>query len=146
MLYAEADAAMYRAKELGKNRFAFSDIPDIDQETVQDESPPMINMLDLRTLLNNIGNGIEIMHGSADGQVIPLYINDSLLNLLGRLSRERFNELYGGDALAGVHPDDLPGVLAAHNDATATGSTPMRVSFRTLGAHDIYFPVRMAGT
>lgn len=105
LLYAEADAALYKAKAIGKNCFVIADEND---EKSGEFLPPAngIISLNLRGLLNHLGGGIEIYHGTPDGKLVPIFCNETFLRFLGGMTEQEYLDIYDGDAFDGVHPDD----------------------------------------
>ncbi|MDO4540212.1 MAG: EAL domain-containing protein [Syntrophomonadaceae bacterium] len=139
-LYAEADAALYKAKAMGKNRFAFAD--DLEALTTIDSA--MIERgamsVNLRGLLNNLGGGVEIYRGTPSGALTPMFCNQGLLKLLGGLTEKEFFDIYGQDAFYGVHAEDRDELMAVYGQALRE-RVPFRHTYRLLGANDAYYYV-----
>ena len=74
------------------------DISRIDQELMRENE---MN----QTILNVIPAGIAVIRHDPDGHMEPEFFSDGFLNLTG-MSREDAWDLYGADAMHGVHPDD----------------------------------------
>ncbi len=143
-LYFEADSALYQAKSIGKNCYAFADARGDYASDALFTPPASAGSFSLRSLLNNIGGGIGIFHGTEDGCVTPLFCNESLLHLMGGLSIEQYMQLYGKDAFAGIHANDLSGVASVYETAKAARA-PFRATYRVRGADMRYIWVSAVG-
>lgn len=61
----------------------------------------------LQRLMNDTPGGFARMKQLPDGCSVPVFINDGFCRMMG-MTYEEVRALYGGNAYAGVHPDDLP--------------------------------------
>ena len=68
-LYAEADAALYRAKSEGKNRYAFAESDDKDAEGLSPLDNEPSSAVHLRALLENLEGAVIVCDVDAGGEV-----------------------------------------------------------------------------
>ncbi len=107
-LYAEADAALYKAKALGKNTYAFSDERDViavDSSLSASLKNDLISY-NLRGLFDNLASGIAIFHGNEANRLTPMFCNAGLPTLLN-ITQEQFFSHMTAENGYGIHPDDL---------------------------------------
>ena len=113
-LYAEADAALYRAKKAGKNRYA---LPDDAGSPAGGGAVDLTNTIQLRMLLEYMDGGVAVVEVNQGLHIT--YISPSFYKMMGR-SQEQFNSARL-DLLALVHPADRPSLEAALYRAAASG-------------------------
>lgn len=58
------------------------------------------------SLMNDTPGGFVRMHVLPDRRIVPVMFNDGFYKLVG-MDYTRLMELYGNDAMAGVHPEDI---------------------------------------
>lgn len=144
-LYAEADAALYEAKREGKNRYSVFHAPSEAETDTVAPACPVINTVNLHTLLNKIDAGVIIFRaGPGETMPVPAFFNDSLLALMGGLTRKEAMKLYR-DPLSAVHPEDLDRVYEEFKHSYSM-ETVLHTSFRMCGKDDVYFWVSVGTT
>ncbi len=105
-LYAEADAALYKAKHSGKNTFAFANIKGDSSFDQMSKPRHESDLMSLNNILNDIGVSVLVFKGSSPDELIPVYCNTAYTKLSG-LTGEDFRRTLAKDNLYGVHPDDI---------------------------------------
>ncbi len=78
---------------------------DLDRKILNDNET-------LLSLMNDTPGGFVRMRVRPDGAIVPIYFNQGFQTLVG-MNNDELMALYGEDAMAGVHPDDLAVVYAA---------------------------------
>ena len=91
-LYSEADAALYKAKNLGKNRFVFSEDSDIKSFAL--EAPVADISVNLQTVLDGI-DGVFIIAEVREDELIVLYSSNPLYSqdVIESMPAEEYNAL-----------------------------------------------------
>ena len=74
----------------------------------------------LLSLMNDTPGGFVRMRVNPDGSIVPVYFNSGFYKLVG-MDRASLMALYGVNAMAGVHPEDLPIVREAVTRLLAGG-------------------------
>lgn len=74
------------------------DISEITQELIQEKERN-------QTILNAIPAGIAVLRYDPDGHIEPEFFSEGFAALSG-MTRQEAEEMYGQDAMSGVHPDD----------------------------------------
>lgn len=82
----------------------------------------MIENQEKLAVMDGIPGGFVRMQVMPDGCVIPRYQSEGLRKLLG-MNVDEVDAVYGDDALAGVHPDDVGIVRAAIGEMLKRGET-----------------------
>ena len=117
-LYAEADAALYRAKSEGKNRYAFAESDDKDAEGLSPLDNEPSSAVHLRALLENLEGAVIVCDVDAGGEVKVVYTSPSAFKTFKR-TKEQI-----GDAGRGIFsvalPEDAPGLISAIRTAAET--------------------------
>lgn len=129
VLYAEADSALYRAKQLGKNRFVFA-----DEKSILWEEKTALSTVNLRMLLENADAAI-LQTEFFDGEDISVtYSSHSLFSEV-----EGNNAFYTGARVENVwesiFPEDLNGFKMLIKASTITGD-PLDISCRVKTKED----------
>ena len=137
-LYAEADAALYNAKAKGKNCYSISSELSASECVITTENPRSTISLNLRNLIDNLGGGIEINHGTPDGILKPMFCNESFYDLLGGISEDEFMTIYGENAYAGVHHDDVAELQKLSSEALYSGKQ-LQHTYRMMGKDGSYY-------
>ena len=91
-LYSEADAALYKAKNLGKNRFVFSE--DSDVKSFALDTPVADISVNLQTVLDGI-DGVFIIAEVREDELIILYSSDPMYSqdVIESMPAEEYNAL-----------------------------------------------------
>jgi|GEM_PF-7087704 len=101
-LYAEADAALYRAKNAGKNRYALPENAGLPPAAPADVS----SAIQLRTLLEHMDGGVVVVEVTDSLRIT--YVSPSFYKMMRRSPEET-----GKDLLALVCPEDRPALEQA---------------------------------
>ncbi len=130
-LYSEADVALYKAKDAGKNTCAFAEGQDAPA-TSKGASSTDAAVLDLRSMLNQISFGIVIFHGNscAPEDIKPIFCNDGYLRMSG-FTAESFKEQLQNRNDYCIHPDDIKAVKKQFAKALFTRE-PFKYTFRVV--------------
>ncbi|MDO5562289.1 MAG: diguanylate cyclase, partial [Synergistaceae bacterium] len=107
-LYAEADSALYRAKLDGKNRYAFVNSSDTEEEGLSPAENQMASSVHLRTLLEDLEGAVVIYDADADGKIKISYTSPSIFKVFKRDPRDIGSS--GQKLMSAVLPGDLPGL------------------------------------
>ncbi|MDO5112135.1 MAG: EAL domain-containing protein [Clostridia bacterium] len=135
-LYAEADTALYQSKADGRNRYTIFDQESGEAPAVEEQDALMASV-NLRTLLNSIDGGIAILHTEAGRELVPAFLSDSFLSMLGGLTLEEAYAKSAAGILSCIHPDDRERVRTEYAAAMADGHT-LRTTYRLIGKDDTY--------
>lgn len=122
-LYAGADAALYRAKNAGKNRYAIG-AGDHQQDDTQ-ESAELSGIVQLRTLLEHMDGGVVLVE--AGERVAVSYVSPSFYKSLHR-GRAEVGD-HGEKALDLVLDEDRPALIAALRN-TAQSNSVLDTAYR----------------
>lgn len=122
-LYAQADAALYKSKALGKNTYVFSDeLEVINTDSASSIIENNIISISMKRVLDNLASGIAIFHGDNNSMVAPLMCNEALPKLLG-ISYDDFSYHLSYDNMFAIHPDDYAQAKLVFYDAIETGES-----------------------
>lgn len=94
-------------------------------------------------LMDGIPGGFVRMKMMPDGVTVPLYFSKGFQELLG-MDKEELKDLYGKDAMAGVHPDDMEIVRDALSTIINQGEVN-NVSYRLCNGNGDYVRVSIFG-
>lgn len=133
-LYAEADAALYKAKSKGKNCFSFADFSGGERDDLSLSDGDMSSAVHLRTLLEDIDGGVIVCEANADATVSIVYASPSLFKAFNR-SRDEIGE-DGRKMFSTILPEDRLGFENAVLTSAFCGSVmdyTYRVSLRDGG-------------
>ncbi len=136
-LYEEAGSALARARASGKNSYAFADAPNAETADMGQSASLRSMALNLRGLLNHLGGGVEIYHGTKDGRIIPQFRNRTQLDLIGDMTEREQLDTYAQNPFFGVHPEDVETFKAAFYTSLAQ-SSQLQHTYRIKGKHGGY--------
>lgn len=143
-LYQEADLAMYRSKNSGKNRFTIYSSVDEGIKSLIPQSGSLINTVNLHALLNKIDAGIIIYHAAPnDKYASPIFISESFLAMVGGISLEEAFDIYQGDSHNTIHPEDRERVIAEY-DLAIREDKALRSEYRVVGRGGAYYRMIVA--
>lgn len=92
-------------------------------------------------LLDDIPESFMRLKLMSDGRLVPIYLNNATKSLIG-MTDEQFTEVYGKNAIEGLHPDDIPLAREAFLKAFESGDGIGRV-YRLRCGDGSYLPVRL---
>ena len=94
----------------------------VNDITLEREAQQHIRALNenLQTMMADIPGGYARIRVMPDGRLDPIYLNNGFYKLVGMSARE-VAKLYDGDAMAGVHPDDMDAARAAVEEMLTKG-------------------------
>ena len=121
-LYSEADSALYKAKERGKNRCIIADSGDecdTNGLSASAESE-LANSVHLRTLLNSIEGSVLVCDICPGGDVKVTYASPSTIKSFNRSWSDIGK--HGCEAFSVVLQEDLPDLLKAIREAAESGA------------------------
>ena len=95
----------------------------------------------LLALMNDAPVGFVRMRANANGGLVPVFVNDTFCDLV-KMTREQVDVLYGQDAYAGVHPEDVFLTSEAIN-AVISKREALSVDVRFLHGSDGYIPLHV---
>ncbi|MEA4853941.1 MAG: EAL domain-containing protein [Christensenella sp.] len=129
-LYAEADAALYKAKSAGKNRFAFSFDDDAPQEPENLETG-FNSPVNLQALMENMDGALLVVEITEDEEIRVIYANNSIFRgVVFTGQRERKNAFINL-----IVKEDLDGFREALLSA-ARDKTVLDYDYRIYGEKD----------
>ncbi|MDD2647229.1 MAG: EAL domain-containing protein [Eubacteriales bacterium] len=129
-LYREADTALYRAKDRGKNCFYL--LPDENSEVLIEESGEETDgIMQLHLLFDSMDAGVVVVEVGED--VRPIYVSRSFYTNMKRTKHETGGE--GEKLLSLIVPEDLPAVISAARSA-ASGEVTEAV-YRVRSTEDV---------
>lgn len=142
-LYAEADRALYKAKDLGKNTVVF-DKNDGKRDVIKPQSKQSRTIsLNIQELLNKIEIGIAIFRADSTNELIPVFCNEGYFKLSG-LSFLQFTKQVVKKNDYCVHPEDIA-KLRKHIVEAFAGNKKIRHTFRLKTCNDEYKWLTMSG-
>ena len=125
-LYAEADAALYKSKSLGKNHYTFAGDAE-EQANASSGSAEPPNPVHLRTLLEDLAGAVVVCDVDDAGLITLSYTSPSVFKTFG-YSREEIGER-GEKLFSTVLPQDMPKLRHALRTA-AGGKAPLNYAYR----------------
>lgn len=127
-LYAEADAALYRAKANGKDCFAFADPNGGEEEGLSPSDGELSSAIHLRTLLDDIDGGVIVCE-AREGDIDIIYASPSMFRAFNRRKGEIGENIHM--LFSTILPEDWPAFKAAAL-ATAESGVVMDCTYRVL--------------
>jgi diguanylate cyclase (GGDEF)-like protein len=127
-LYQMADAALYRAKKAGKNRYCIDWAGTCPEANEGSDEMPVSGAVQLQAILEYMDGGMELLELS--DPVRQIYVSPSFCRMMG-VERAEY-ALPRPLAEVMVHPDDVGGYEAALREGAARGAVVDRV-FRQSG-------------
>uniref|UniRef100_UPI0025E31944 PAS domain-containing protein n=1 Tax=uncultured Oscillibacter sp. TaxID=876091 RepID=UPI0025E31944 len=94
-----------------------------------------------QTLVESLPGGVAVVHRQADGRFVPEYLSAGFAAMTG-LTVEEAWALYQRDAMAGVHPEDVPGILRQLEEAMAHVGCRCEMTYRLKNGRGGYLWVR----
>lgn len=94
-----------------------------------------------QTLIRHLPGGITVLGCAADGTIVPEFISDGFAAMTG-MTLEQAYALYGSDAGAGVHPEDVDYVLARIRGQVETGLDSCETVYRLRKGEQDYIWVK----
>lgn len=82
-----------------------------------------------QTLIRHLPGGITVLRCAADGAIVPEFISDGFAAMTG-MTLEQAYALYGSDAGAGVHPEDVDYILTRIRRQVETGLDSCETVYR----------------
>lgn len=82
-----------------------------------------------QTVVKNLPGGVAVVHYEKDGRLWPEFLSDGFAAMTG-MPLEQAWELYRGDAMAGVHPDDRRSVNRQMEAYIASGEDHCEIVYR----------------
>lgn len=119
-LYAEADSALYRAKQAGKNRYAFAEVESVNSSTDIPREQEIANTVHLRTLLENMDADMFQTEMAADGVIRVTYSSHNLF-FAGAGDSER-TSVRGENIWSIILSEDREPLKAVICEASLTGA------------------------
>lgn len=145
-LYDNACSALAEAKRSRRHRFVIFDSEGkrangtYGFERLVNSATPNI-----RPFLDAIGNGGVLLRAESGRQLVPLFFSDSFLALLGGMSREEAQRIFGEGYFAGIHEDDRARVREELDEALASGSSLRTIArMRAAGGGYLWVSINMA--
>lgn len=122
VLYAEADAALYKAKAEGKNRYVFADAAANEENGASPSvSNELTSAVHLRTLLEDLEGAVVVCDIDDDNDIKISYVSPSYYRTFRRDRNEIF-ENSENMLFSYIIPEDKPGLLAAVRAAAESGT------------------------
>lgn len=122
-LYYEADAALYRAKASGKNKFAYADSINTEAEEpgeISLEINSNASAIHLKTLLENM-DGSMVLCSVANDKVKITYVSPSIFRVMKRTPEEI--GINGNRILDIIYEEDKPKLKASVLEGAASNTT-----------------------
>lgn len=113
-LYREADTALYRSKDRGKNCFCLLSDENSDVLT-EDNEAESVGIMQLHLLLDNMDAGVVV--AEVGKEIRPIYVSRSFFTNMNRSKQDTGED--GEKLLSLIHPEDFPAVEAATRSAAA---------------------------
>lgn len=110
------------------------DISEITQELIREKERN-------QTILNAIPAGIAVLRYDPDGHIEPEFFSEGFAALSG-MTRQETEEMYGQDAMSGVHPDDRERLGKELSDFFRAGKESISLVYRLRYGKEEYVTVR----
>ncbi len=130
-LYAEADRALYEAKNAGKNRYCIH-TPNQTEAPAPRQSHAVEYELQLQPLLKHLDGGVVLFE--VGDRIQPLFISDGYFLLRGIMAEAIANGTFPEST---IHPHDFPMVEHAVRSCAWEGE-PVQISYRNVLADGGY--------
>ncbi|MBT9775081.1 PAS domain-containing protein [Clostridium sp. MCC353] len=94
-----------------------------------------------QTMVKNMPGGLAVVRYEKDGSMVPEFLSDGFVAMTG-MSMEEAWQLYGQDAMTGVHPEDKQSVNDQMNAYIAGGESHCELVYRLKKGKDDYVWVK----
>lgn len=94
-----------------------------------------------QNLVKNLPGGVAVVRYEKDGSMVPEYMSEGFAAMTGMTLDEAW-ELYGDNATAGIHPDDLDNVRQQMDICISNGQSHWNMIYRIKKGRDDYIWVK----
>ena len=94
-----------------------------------------------QTLVESLPGGVAVVRDRPDGRFVPEFISAGFAEMLGNTSEEAW-QIYGQDAMAGIHPEDAPKIRQRLDEAFARRELHCELTYRLQTAAGGYLWVK----